>query len=82
MTSKRSVKTNPIFEIVNKDTIMSPIFKADTLSEIFINLAITVEGPFIQGFQQCNKNSAKNDDIWFEYPTNLTEVFYTVGNLE
>ena len=47
-----------------------------------VNLATTVEGPTTQEPEECTKTIDINDDIMFAFPTNMTEVFNTVGSFK
>ena len=59
----------------NKDTINSPTVIAELFDKKFVNFATTVESPKFQKI-------VNNDDNMFAFPTNLTEVFNTVGYLK
>ena len=54
----------------------------DKYNKEIVVFAATVEGPITQELKECNKNFHKNNDNMFAFPTNLTEVFNTVGNLK
>ena len=81
MTGKKSVKTNLSNINENKDTIYPPTVIANMFNKKLFNYATTVEGPTTQELRDCIKTIDKHDDNMFVFPTNMTEVFNTVGDL-
>ena len=82
LTPKKSVKTNMNNIKENQDSIKSPTNFAEIFYKNFVNIATTDEDPTTQEPKQCIENNHYIDDKLFASPTNIIEVFLTVGNLK
>ena len=76
------MKTNLIINSENKGTTNYPRVIVDMSNQKFDNFATTVAGPTTQELKKCIENFDKIADIMFAFPTNITKVFNTEGNLE
>ena len=81
MTGKRGMITNLDINNGNKDIMNSLTVFADMFNQKFNSFATTVEGPTTQELKKCTENNDNNDEFDFAFPTNTTDVFITVGDL-
>ena len=62
----------------------SPKVIADMFNKKCVNFATTVEDTTTttQELKKCIEKTDNNDDKMFAFPTDMTDVFITVGNLK
>ena len=82
MTGKRGVKTNLKDENIKKDTIYCLRDIVEMFNGKFVNFETNVEGPTTTELEDCIANIHNDDESMFAFPTNMTTVFDSVGNIK